>query len=81
MIFERYRVVCEIDVFQKALYLLRLRENFFNENIVQYFNTDLRWVAGDMELNDTNGDGDFEIIVWNYNRHESQDFPLLDITI
>ena len=43
--------------------MFAVNNNFFNENIVQYFNTDLRWVASDMELNDTNGDGDFEIIV------------------
>ena len=56
-------------------------DNFFNERTVQYFETDLRWIAGDWELNDIDGDGDFEISVWNWNRHESQDFPQKDISI
>ncbi|MDA8923788.1 VCBS repeat-containing protein [Flavobacteriaceae bacterium] len=56
-------------------------DNFFNERTVQYFETDLRWIAGDWELNDMDGDGDLEICVWNWNRHESQDFPQKDISI
>lgn len=55
--------------------------DFFFERTVQYFETDLRWVAGDWELNDIDGDGDFEIIVWSFNRHENFDFPLKDISI
>ena len=55
--------------------------DFFYERTVQYFETDLRWVAGDWELNDIDGDGDFEIVVWNFNRHENSEFPLKDISI
>lgn len=61
--------------------LFAVYDNFYNERTVQYFETDLRWVAGGFELNDMDGDGDFEIVVWNWNRHESQDFPLKDISI
>ena len=56
-------------------------DNFFNERTVQYFETDFLWIAGDWELNDIDGDGDFEIVVWNYNRHESEEYPLKDVTI
>jgi len=61
--------------------LFAVYNDFFNGGSVQYFETDLRWVAGDWELNDIDGDGDFEIVLWNYNRHESEGFPLKDVTI
>ena len=82
VVFQYYSNPCQ-DAFTHGTRpgVFAVYNNFFNENNVQYFDTELRWVAGDLELNDTNGDGDFEIILWNYNRHESQDFPLLDITI
>ena len=61
--------------------VISVYDDFFNGGSVYHYEIDLRWVAGDWELNDINGDGDFEIIVYHFNRHENTDFPTKDVTI
>lgn len=81
VVFQYHSGGCNAPTYGYETGIFAVYNNFFNERTVQYFETDLRWVAGDWELNDINGDGDYEIIVWNFNRHENRDFPLKDISI
>lgn len=79
--FQYHSGGCNAPTYGYETGIIAVYNDFFNQRSVQYFETDLRWVAGDWELNDVDGDSDFEIIVWNYNRHQDEILPFKDITI
>ncbi|MDG1044146.1 MAG: VCBS repeat-containing protein [Flavobacteriaceae bacterium] len=72
---------CELNRYGYLPGIISIQDDFFNGGPIQYYEIDLRWVAGDWELNDINGDGDFEVIVYSFNRHENLNFPVKDVTI
>ena len=79
--FQYHSGGCDAPTYGYETGVFAVHNDFFNGGSVQYFETDLRWVAGDWELNDIDGDGNFEISVWSWNRHESEDFPQKDVVI
>lgn len=79
--FQYHSAQCGIPSFGYQTGIFAVQSDFFNGGDIKYYETNLRWVAGDWELNDINGDGDFEIIVYNFNRHEGSMFQSKDVTI